>query len=555
MIPVLKKILDILSANERKKCYTLACLQLLVSLLDITALALLVAVIDLYTHPAPTLKWAGWIPGSHTPGSLLPAGFLLFFFALKNLLAQKLNENQYHFVYAVAADLSRKKMLACLNGSFTAHAAVDSAVWIKKISQRPIEFAHYLLAGLQQLFTESCLLLLAVTAILLYNALLFFWLLILFLPALLLLSYYLKRKISLARKEVKSSGETSLQYLKETLDGYVESNIYAKNIFFTERYRQQQQKLNRQLADLQGVQTAPSRLMELFAVAGLFVLLLLQLPAGKEKWIDLTSLTAFVGFAYKCIPGIVKLFNISAQIRTYAFTLDELQPETKTENNGTKSILPAPIDKIEIKNLHFSYPGKPIFTALHGNINKKELTGIRANSGRGKSTLINLLLGFLEPDSGSIEINGIPLSMQERRQCWPSVAYIRQQHFILHDTLLANITLSNDPYNQENLQDAITMAGLSGFINEHPEGLNYLLHEQGRNISGGQRQRVALARAFYKKADILVADEPFNELDQLSVSYLMQTFRQLADAGKMILLITHNSYALSQCNQVISIDD
>lgn len=555
MIPVSKKILAVLTVQERKKCFTLAICQLFASLLDIAALVLLVAVIDIYTHKTTTLKWAAWIPGNDHEGSLLPAGLLLLFFSFKNYLAYRLSDLQYHFVYEVAAGLSRKNMLVYLNGRFSEMNAIDSAVWIKKISQRPVEFAHYLLAGLQQAFSETCLLLLAVLAMLFYNALLFLWLLVLFLPALLFLARYTKRKISHAREGVKSSGDISLQYLKETLEGYVESNLYGKNIFFTERYQQQQQKLNRQLANLQSVQLAPPRLMELLAITGLFLLLLLQMHTSDKKWIDLTSLTAFTGFAYKCIPGIVKLFNISAQVKTYAFTLAELPQET-TQNNIVNPEAPTgPIHEIQVKDLHFSFGDKRIFTGIDLKFRAGEITGISAMSGRGKTTLINLLLGFLEPDAGSILFNSQPVSQSERQQYWPFIAYIKQQHFVLHDTLLVNIILNDEPYDKLKFQEAITLSGLSGFIKEHPEGFLYQIQEQGRNISGGQRQRMALARALYKDAPLLIADEPFTELDRESTVQLIKTCKQLADKGKMILLITHDSYALSQCNRVISLDE
>ena len=172
-----------------------------------------------------------------------------------------------------------------------------------------------------------------------------------------------------------------------------------------------------------------------------------------------------------------------------------------------------------------------------------------------KTTLINLLLGFLEPDAGSILFNSQPVSQSERQQYWPFIAYIKQQHFVLHDTLLVNIILNDEPYDKLKFQEAITLSGLSGFIKEHPEGFSYPIQEQGRNISGGQRQRMALARALYKDAPLLIADEPFTELDRESTVQLIKTCKQLADKGKMILLITHDSYALSQCNRVISLDE
>jgi ABC-type bacteriocin/lantibiotic exporter with double-glycine peptidase domain len=104
------------------------------------------------------------------------------------------------------------------------------------------------------------------------------------------------------------------------------------------------------------------------------------------------------------------------------------------------------------------------------------------------------------------------------------------------------------------LQWAIRSAGLSSLVDSFPEGLDKVINENGKNISGGQRQRIAIARALYKDADLILLDEPFNELDEGSECDLLHCFRDLTRRGKSVILITHNKKSLSFCNKTISLD-
>src|SRR5688572_11067981 len=110
-------------------------------------------------------------------------------------------------------------------------------------------------------------------------------------------------------------------------------------------------------------------------------------------------------------------------------------------------------------------------------------------------------------------------------------------------------------YDKERLESALKISGLCDFINQFPDGLDKMIMENGKNISGGQQQRIAIARALYKNADLLLLDEPFNELDEASEISLLEHFQELAQQGKLIILITHNRKSLSYCTKIISLDE
>jgi ABC-type bacteriocin/lantibiotic exporter with double-glycine peptidase domain len=165
------------------------------------------------------------------------------------------------------------------------------------------------------------------------------------------------------------------------------------------------------------------------------------------------------------------------------------------------------------------------------------------------------MLGFLEPASGEILINGIPAGKEQLQNCWSFIAYIKQQPFFIHDSLLRNITLEETDHNKENLQSALEISGLNKFMTTSANGLEMIITENGKNISGGQRQRIAIARAIYKNADLVLLDEPFSELDEESESSLLRSLQQMSQQGRTIILVTHNKKSLSFCNKIISLDE
>jgi len=471
---------------------------------------------------------------------------------MKSIAGYLILQAQYKFVYSTASRISENNLLNYLEGSYTDYVNIDSAVQVRKISQQPIEFAHYMLAGVQLIITESILVLLTVMAILFFNAKLFLLLFIILLPAVIAISFLIKKRLRAVRANVKTKGEKTLQYLHETLSGFVESNIYDRNDFFAHRYAGYQQSLNRYLAELQITQGISSRIIEAFAILGLFILIVANKLSGNA--IELTAIAAFVAAAYKIIPGIVKILNTSGQVKAYEFTVNGLVLEV-TVNSRRKEINNNKINTISFNDIDFKYSKNKVFEGFNLKIKAGDFVGISGLSGKGKTTIANLLLGFLEPDKGTVSINNAVRNAMERQHYWNDIAYVKQQPFLIHDSILNNIVLGDEHYDKEKLQEALKASGLSALIKTFPEGLQKIITENGKNISGGQRQRIAIARALYKNSTLIILDEPFNELDEDSEQNMLDHFRCLSKRGKIIVLITHNKKSFSFCNTIISLDE
>jgi ABC-type transport system involved in cytochrome bd biosynthesis fused ATPase/permease subunit len=120
---------------------------------------------------------------------------------------------------------------------------------------------------------------------------------------------------------------------------------------------------------------------------------------------------------------------------------------------------------------------------------------------------------------------------------------------------LRNITLAEDGHDAGKLNEVMDFCGLDAILDQYPEGWNGVITENGKNLSGGQRQRIMLARALYHGFDLLILDEPFGEMDQVSENAILEKLKLLANDGKMILFITHNKQSLSWCNKIVSFDE
>lgn len=533
-----------LDAAERKRFCFFAAVNIAISLLDIILLAILVFLVSVYSGIAAMPAWQ-WLQA-------LKAFYLIVIVALlfitKNISATFFSSRQFHFSYQVAARISADKMQGYLDGKFEDHVITDSSVHIRRISHEPVQFSQYILMGWMKIFTEAALLIFTVTAIIIFNPTVFSLLLISLLPAGYIVKKISQKKLEHTRNNINSASEKNIQYLNEALKAYIEANIFGKKPFFKNRYADAQLQMNHHLASLQAMQAGNARGIEIFAVAALLILV------GAHEWFSKSSaiivdISVFLAASYKLIPGVVTIINTTAQIKTFRSGI----PSAKSTLSGEVSPASA-LSSIQLKNISFAFKEKPVIKNLSFTIKKGEMVGLKGRSGKGKSTLVNLISGFLNETSGSIYFNHKEVNAAARRSFWNRVSYARQDAFLVHGTLAANVSFEATA-DEKKLNNALQSAGVMQFLTGTNESTYFFVAENGRNISGGQKQRIAIARALYKEADLYILDEPFNELDKQSEKMIMHQLKNLAEAGKMVLLITHDEDTLSCCNKVISLDE
>jgi ABC-type bacteriocin/lantibiotic exporter with double-glycine peptidase domain len=554
LIEKLKHILQILTPAEKRKFWIQIVLNIFISVADIASLAFLLLIVDFYiNNSVDRLHFLpSWMLDPRSV-SLIALFFILF--GIKNLLGILISSAQYKFIGQVAVRISQNKLENYQKGAFDEFINIDSSAHIRNIALSPFEFCQHILSGIQQMLIQTILITVTITAILLYNAKLFLLILIILLPPVTFVFLYIKKKLTATKKSIQASNEKSFQYLLDALKGYVEGNIYQRNNFFHKRFSKARQIFSKHLFESLSVQTMPNRIIETFAVLGLFVLIVIA------KWTDINdsstiiTIGAFMAAAYKIIPGIVKIINAMGQMRAYDFSLNELESFVERTKGEDQIKQPESINEIQIRNLYFQYADNQVIKDLSLSIKKGSFIGITGKSGKGKTTIFNLLLGFLSPSNGEIFINDSLVSAKEIKNYWSQISYVRQQSFFIHDTILRNIILEEESYNKERLRSALFISGLDDFINRSPDGLNKMITENGKNISGGQQQRIAIARALYKDVELILLDEPFNELDEASTTLLSQHFKEIAATGKTVIMITHDSKCLNFCSQIVSLDE
>jgi ABC-type multidrug transport system fused ATPase/permease subunit len=214
-------------------------------------------------------------------------------------------------------------------------------------------------------------------------------------------------------------------------------------------------------------------------------------------------------------------------------------------------------NEITFNRVSFQYRNRPpAVEEVSFSIRRGERVGIDGESGAGKSTVLDLLMGLLVPTTGEIRIDGVLLGDSTRLAWQARIAHVPQSIYLMDDTIAANIAfgVAADRIDGKRLRDAAEAAYLQDFIESLSDGYNTRVGERGLNLSGGQRQRVGIARALYARAEILILDEATNALDDEAEAAILDA---IANLGRDITLIAvaHRRSSLARCDQVITLPD
>lgn len=225
---------------------------------------------------------------------------------------------------------------------------------------------------------------------------------------------------------------------------------------------------------------------------------------------------------------------------------------TPIKESQTETQFKAPFD-IHLKDVSFTYPGrKNTLNNINLTLSSHGLYAVIGESGTGKSTLIDTILGFNTPDTGSMTINGIKHTPAERDAWLKHCGWIAQQGHVFYGSLGFNIALTDD-YDEQSIQQALISVGLFDFVSQLKDGLNTHVGEGGVGISGGQAQRLALARAFYHQPDVLILDEPSSHLDKDTEQVVSDAIAEYAKQH-LVIVIAHRLHTVIDAKQIIVLE-
>lgn len=211
---------------------------------------------------------------------------------------------------------------------------------------------------------------------------------------------------------------------------------------------------------------------------------------------------------------------------------------SKVDTKSSKGVNFIFNERIDIKDLTFSYKEKNVLDNINFSIQKGKKYLVKGNSGAGKSTLLNIMLSFLNNYEGSIEFDGVSLKTIDREDYYRQIGIISQEVFLFEASLRDNISLFRE-YSDEEIANAIKIANLTKFVNSLPNGLDTIIIDNGKEISGGERQRIAIAMAVIKKPSIIFADEITSSLNE---DIAVEIERELLKLNCTIISISHRIY-------------
>ncbi|MCL2773771.1 MAG: ABC transporter ATP-binding protein/permease [Oscillospiraceae bacterium] len=264
-------------------------------------------------------------------------------------------------------------------------------------------------------------------------------------------------------------------------------------------------------------------------------------------------------FGYSNLVGRVAapvLFSFSALIsmkNAYQSMkrLDTVMDLEEEKANG-KSLITNGDTAVNFANVKFGYnPGISVFENFGLKIKKGQCVGIVGNSGAGKSTIVQLLSGLYETDSGIIELFGQDIQGLDLDDLRSHISYVSQQTYIMPGTIYENIQFNNLNASEDDILRAVKWAGLKDYIDTLPDGLNTVLSEDGSNLSGGQRQRISLARAFLRNSSIYIFDEPTSSLDPETEKQIVQKIDEVVRQNNITsVIISHNIKTIKNCDEI-----
>lgn len=271
---------------------------------------------------------------------------------------------------------------------------------------------------------------------------------------------------------------------------------------------------------------------------------------------DFLSFTLYLGFM---IAPIVQMSNIGSQL-TEAFAgldrTEELMNMPIEDDGTTRTLHLGKIQgDIEFKNISFAYEeGKPVLKNISFQAPAGSVTALVGTSGSGKTTIAGLAASFLNPDSGTITLDGINLATVSLSSYRSQLGVVLQDDFLFEGTIRENILFPRPQASEQDLQQAVKAAFVNEFTDRFEKGLDTVIGERGVKLSGGQRQRIAIARAILANPKILILDEATSNLDTESESYIQESLKTLMH-GRTTFVIAHRLSTIRQANQILVIEN
>lgn len=380
----------------------------------------------------------------------------------------------------------------------------------------------------------------------------------------LLIILVLQKKMRALGKEYQRVGAGIIKTVKQSFEGIKEIKIMNKERFFIENYRTVYKNATRIELIYNLMSYIPKYLIETIAIGGILLYLALIIAGGGDMGALLPQLSLFAVAAFKLLPSVNALYANYGNVMYNKASVDLIYHDIREVQAVTDGALTdKEVEKlrfekeITVNSLSFAYDNmdQNVLEDISFSIEKGKSVAFIGESGGGKTTLVDNILGILKPQKGSVLVDGV--NINEIMQSWHrDIGYIPQTIFIMDDTVRRNVAFGvrNEEIDDEKVWEALREAQLESFVKNLEHGLDTEVGEAGTRLSGGQRQRIGIARALYHAPDILVFDEATSALDNETEKEVMAAIDAL-HGSKTMLMIAHRLTTIENCDHVYSVEN
>lgn len=380
---------------------------------------------------------------------------------------------------------------------------------------------------------------------------------ILFIPISGFIISIIGKKLRKDSKEVQQQQSNFLSMIDETISGQKVIKSFLSESFFNQKF----DSINEMLYKFSNKVINRKNLAGPFSeFMGILVIGVLLWFGGKmvliNETISGTTFIVFMGLAYNILTPAKNLSKSFYSIKKGNAAAERVFEiiEFKTENDSNRDqLLETFKDKIEFKNVDFSYGQSKILDKISFTIKKGQSVALVGSSGSGKTTIANLLNGFYNSDSGSISIDGMEISSITRESLYKKISIVTQESILFNDTIMNNIRIGDLDSIDGDIINAAKEANAHKFILEQSEKYDTNIGDYGGKLSGGQKQRLTIARAMLKSPSILILDEATSSLDSESEKKIQDAIDKLM-LDKTSLIIAHKFSTIRKCDKIILID-
>lgn len=374
--------------------------------------------------------------------------------------------------------------------------------------------------------------------------------------------YFLRKKVKKMGKQRLINNELRFMSVNEAFGAVKEVKVDSLEHFYINRFSKSAKIFAQTQASTQVIAMSPRFILEAIAFGGilLLILYLISLTGNLNSAIPIIGLYVFAG--YRLMPALQQIYASFTRLNFVNIALDKLYLDVKNFKpiNYNQKINSVNFNKdISLENICYNYPNssREALRDINLTIPAKSTIGIIGKTGSGKTTLVDIILGLLEPQKGNLKVDGMIINNNKPKTWKNYIGYVPQQIFLSDDTIAANIGfgLDQDDIDQNSIEKAAKNSNIHEFvINELPEKYKTIIGERGIRLSGGQRQRIGIARALYHNPKLLILDEATSALDNKTEQIVMEAINKLRE-DITVLIIAHRLNTVKNCDKIIELEN